>query len=71
MLSTLFAIVKYVMIIAVIAVFLIFFIPLLIKWVTWAVVTAYGLLTTVPEWIIPIFSIGVILALISLGVKLL
>ena len=71
MLSTLLLILKYVALIAAIVVFLIFFIPLIVKWFTWALSIAYACIALVPSWVAGLFMICLVLALVSLGVKLL
>lgn len=54
-----------------VVIFLIFFVPILVKWVTWAFTAVYLIIDTVPEWVAPFFLVCVVLALVSLGVKLL
>lgn len=71
MLSTLLLILKYLAIILGVVLFLAYFAPMIITWVSWALSTAYTLLFSVPDFVIPLFSVGIVLALISLGVKLL
>lgn len=71
MLSVLLTIAQYVLVIAAVVIFLIFFIPIILKWVTWAFTAVYLVIDTVPEWVAPFFLVCVVLALVSLGVKLL
>lgn len=71
MLSLLLTIAQYVVVIAALVILLVYFVPILWTWLTWAFSAVYILISTVPDWVAPFFLVCVILALISLGVKLL
>lgn len=47
------------------------FVPMLWEWLTWSLDAANSLLHYFPSWLLPIFLVCIVLALIGWGVKLL
>lgn len=47
------------------------FIPTIIEWISWANNLVSGLFEFVPFWLLPFAAVGLILAFVGLGVKLL
>ena len=71
MIDLLIAIAVGIVTIAGIATFIYSFAPQIVEWLNNSVETISSIMTFLPAWIIPYCLVGVALALISLGVKLL